>query len=108
MTASDNSGFRGMSDKVFKANCNEHKAFMFFQDFLFFLKAALFFLSLPLGNITAMISKEVAHVHTRQTTPKDKSATKTSLPILILLQAEIKGVYYLCAQSEASCSIGCW
>lgn len=100
MTASDNSGFREMSDKVFKANSNEHKAFMFFQDFLLFMKAALFFLSLPLGNIRAIISKEVAHVHTRKTTPKDKSATKTSLPILILLQAEMKREYIISVHSQ--------
>lgn len=65
-----------MSDEVFKANCNEHNTFMFFQDFWFFSKATLFFLSLPLGNMRAMISKDVAHVHTRKSTPKDKSATK--------------------------------
>lgn len=65
-----------MSEEVFKANCNEHKAFMFFQDFLFFSKAALFFLPLPLGNRRALISKDVAHVHTRKSTPEDKGATK--------------------------------
>lgn len=65
-----------MSDKVFKANCNEHKTFMFFQDFLFFSKAALFFLPLPLGNVRAMISKNVAHIHTRKSTSDYKNAAK--------------------------------
>jgi len=74
--ASDNSGFREMSDEFFKASRNEHKAFMFFQDFLFFSKAALFFLLHPLGSRRAMISKYVACVHRRKSTPKDKSDTK--------------------------------
>lgn len=68
--------------------------------FCFSQRLPCFFLSLPSGNIRAIISKEVAHVHTRKTTPKDKSATKTSLPILILLQAEIKREYIISVHSQ--------
>lgn len=84
-----------MSDKVFKANCNEHKTFMFFQDFLFFSEAALFFLPLPLGNVRAMISKNVAHMHTRKILQIIKIQPNASLPILILLQAEMEREYII-------------
>lgn len=106
--ASDNSSFRETSDKFFKANCNEHKAFMFFQDFLFFSKAALFFLPLPLGNVRAVISKYVAWVHTRKSTPKDKSATKHFPSYFNSASGRNRNrAYYLCAQEEASCGIVC-
>lgn len=98
-----------MSDEFFKASCNEHEAFMFFQDFLFFSKAALFFLLHPLGSRRAMISKYVACVHRRKSTPKDKSATEHFPSYFSSASGRNRRrVHYLCAQEEASCSIECW
>lgn len=63
---------------------------MFFQDFLFFSKAALFFLLLPLGNVGAVISKYVAWYTQEKVLQRIKVLPNASLPTLILLQAEIE------------------